>query len=102
MMWNVLIAKGVQEKMPSTKIQDLQNVEKFCEKIEGVKGVQEKELRCTRGESADMRDDVLQGVPVKVMRKCELEMKPEERFQSEIEIVKGFQVVQVRSVSKKK
>ena len=88
--------------MPSTKIQDLQNVEKFCEKIEGVKGVQEKELRCTRGESADMRDDVLQGVPVKVMRKCELEMKPEERFQSEIEIVKGFQVVQVRSVSKKK
>ena len=49
-----------------------------------------------------MRDDVLQGVPVKVMRKFELEMKPEERFQSEIEIVKGFQVVQVRSMSKKK
>ena len=37
MMWNVLSAKCVQEKMPSTKIQDLQNVEKFCEKIEGVK-----------------------------------------------------------------
>ena len=69
MMWNVLSAKCVQEKMPSTK----QNVEKFCEKIEGVKSVQEKELRCTRGGSADMRDDVLQGVPVKVMRKCELE-----------------------------
>ena len=59
MMWNVLSAKGVQEKMPSTKIQDLQNVEKFCEKIEGVKGVQEKELRCTWGANADMRDDVL-------------------------------------------
>ena len=43
-----------------------------------------------------MRDDVLQGVPVKVMRKRELEMKPEERLQSEIQIVKGVQVVQVR------
>ena len=43
-----------------------------------------------------MRDDVLQGVPVKVMRKRELEMKPEERLQSEIQIVKGVQGVQVR------
>ena len=51
--------KGVQEKMPSMNIQDLQNVRKVCEKIEGVKGVQEKELRCTRGANADMRDDVL-------------------------------------------
>ena len=39
---------------------------------------------------------MLQGVPVKVMRKCELEIKPEERLQSEIQIVKGVQGVQVR------
>ena len=40
-MWNVVSAKGELEKMPSMKIQDLQNVEKFCETIESVKGVQE-------------------------------------------------------------
>ena len=39
---------------------------------------------------------MLQGVPVKVMRKCELEIKPEDRLQSEIQIVKGVQGVQVR------
>ena len=49
MMWNVVSTKGVLEKMPSMKIQDLQNVEKFCETIESVKGVQEKQLRCSRG-----------------------------------------------------
>ena len=40
-MGNVLGAKGVQEKMPIMNIQDLQNVSKVCEKIEGVKGVPE-------------------------------------------------------------
>ena len=58
-MRNVLGAKDVQEKMPSMNIQDLQNVRKVCEKIQGIKAVQEKELRCTRGANADMRDDVL-------------------------------------------